>query len=79
MRSKLIQTKEQEQNPGRKWINEQFKRMVQEIDVLWKMGYIEESLDKVIELYDFLDYHEVADLRLNFVHPCMEESDTYTC
>lgn len=55
--------------PSREYIEEQFAIRTVEIDDLWDQGLIKESLDKTIELFDFLDYHEALDLRLNYCGP----------
>lgn len=55
--------------PRREYLKEQFAIRTAEIDDLWDQGLIKESLNKTIELLDFLDYHGAIDLRLNYCGP----------
>jgi len=55
--------------PSREYIEEQFAIRTAEIDDLWDQGSLKKSLDKTIELFDFLDYHGAIDLRLNYSGP----------
>jgi len=50
-------------------VKEGYIYRTKKIDDLWTEGKIEESLDKVIELYDFLDFHGAIELRMNYCHP----------
>lgn len=47
-----------------------FNSKTHEIDLLWKKGFMKQSIDKTIELYDFLDMVGATQLRLQYCGPC---------
>lgn len=72
LRRKLSQS--QELVLSKTQVKEGYISRTKEIDNLWIEGKIEESLDKVIELYDFLDFHGAIELRMNYCHPVSGQS-----
>lgn len=62
---------EKEKTPEeiRNYVEEQYAIRTTEINDLWDQGLSMDSLDKTVELFDFLDYHKAIDLRMNYVEP----------
>lgn len=69
---KKLETSEQKSYSS-SWVKEEYVYRTQEIDDLWNEGHLSTSLDKTIELYDFLDFHGAIELRFNYCGPCMND------